>query len=90
MAYSYFKDTGVSYLEEDRDRGPFMIRIGGTSDFVSDVDKHWAGGVKICEGWSNPEALKFSTMDEALEVAEQVWDIEGFHTTIEATNEVGS
>jgi len=75
--------TGVTFYEEDRGNGPFIIRIGGTSDFVSLVDPHWAGGVEICEGWGNPKALMFGTMDEALKVADQVWDIEGFHTSIE-------
>ena len=78
--------TGVTFYEEDRENGPFMIRIGGTSDFVSFIDPHWAGGVEICQGWENPKALKYGTMDEALKAADQVWDIEGFHTSIETVN----
>ena len=79
---------GVTFYEDDRDRGPFMIRIGGTSEFVSEIDPHWKrswppGKVELVEGWGHSRALKFSTMDEALSAADQVWDIEGFHTSIE-------
>ena len=73
----------VTFYEDDRGNGPFMIRIGGSKDFVSVLDPHWAGGVELCEGWGNPKALVFNTMDEALKAADQVWDIEGFHTSIE-------
>jgi hypothetical protein len=87
---TYFKDTGAQYFEEDREKGPFMIRIGGTSEFVSDIDPDWKrawppGKVEVVEGWNNRKALKFGTMDDAIKAAVQVWDIEGFHTTIEAT-----
>ena len=75
--------TGVTFFEDDRDKGPFMIRIGGTRDFVSVLDTHWAGGVETCEGWCNPKALLFETLDAALKAADAVWDIEGFHTSIE-------
>ena len=74
---------GVTFYEDDREKGPFKIRIGGTSEFISEIDNHWAGGVKICEGWENTSALLFKTMDAALKAADVVWDIEGFHTTIE-------
>ena len=79
---------GVTFYEDDRSLGPFKIRIGGTSNFVSEIDPHWKrawppGKVNVVEGWDNPQALKFNTMDEALEAADKVWDIEGFHTTIE-------
>jgi hypothetical protein len=30
--------------------------------------------------------MVFLTMDEALSAADQVWKIEGFHTSIEATD----
>ena len=74
---------GVTFYEEDRGQGPFTIRIGGTSEFVS-----WIGQsrVNIVEGWNNPKALQFSTMEEALRAADQVWDIEGYHTSIEVAN----
>ncbi len=84
---------GVTFYEEDRECGPFMIRIGGTSEFVSSIQtgyySRWGGppeGVMIVEGWENPKILTFGTMDEALEAADKVWDIEGFHTSIEAMN----
>ena len=85
---------GVTFFEDDRQRGPFLIRIGGTSEFVSDIDPDWKrcwppGKVEVVEGWENPRALKFDTMDAALEAADHVWDIEGFHTSIEPTNHAG-
>ena len=79
---------GVTFYEDDREKGPFTIRIGGTNEFVSDIDPDWKrswppGKVDVVEGWDNQKALKFDTMDKALEAADQVWDIEGFHTSIE-------
>ena len=87
---TYFKDTGVRYFEDDRENGPFMIRIGGTSEFVSDIDPDWKrswppGKVEVVKGWSNRKALKFNTMDAAIRAACKVWNIEGFHCEIEAT-----
>ena len=84
--------TGVTFYEDDRDNGPFMIRIGGTNEFVSEIDPHckrsWPpGNVEICEGWLNPNTMVFDTMDEALEAADKVWGIEGYHTSIEIMNE---
>ena len=86
---SRFKDTGVTFYEEDRENGPFTIRVGGTSEFVSDIDPHWKracppGKVEVVEGWDNTKILKFYTMDAAIEAAVSVWDIEGYHTSIEA------
>jgi len=80
--------TGVTFYEDDRGYGPFMIRIGGTSDFVSEIDPHYErcsppGKVETTPGWRNPLALSFNTMDEALVAADQVWEIEGIHTSIE-------
>ena len=79
---------GVTWYEDDRDNGPFKIRIGGTSDFVKEIDTTWKrnwppGRVLYCSGWDDPSALSFKTMEEALEAADQVWDIEGMHTSIE-------
>lgn len=83
---------GVTFYEDDRGQGPFKIRIGGTREFVSkivDVFNGWPdGNVEIVEGWDNPRALIFRTMDEALLAADKVWDIEGFHTSIEAINAI--
>ncbi len=81
---------GVTFYEDDRGRGPFKIRIGGTREFVSEIDpdykRSWPPGqVLVCEGWDNPEALTYRTMDEALLAADLVWEIEGFHTSIEVT-----
>ena len=80
--------AGVTFYEDDRDRGPFKIRIGGTNEFVSEIDPdfkycHPPGQVLTCVGWNNPEALTYFTMDQALAAADQVGDIEGFHTSIE-------
>jgi|TARA_R110000824_G_C14901411_1_gene645491 hypothetical protein len=79
---------GVTFYEEDRDSGPFMIRIGGTSEFVSFIDaddpSSWPPGcVDTVDGWENSKVLTYNTMDEALAAADVVWDIEGFHTNIE-------
>jgi len=79
---------GVTFYDDDRGNGPFMIRIGGTSEFVSEIDPDWEravppGKVDLVEGWDNPNALRFDTMDDALEGGRQVVDIEGFHTSIE-------
>ena len=83
---------GVTFHEDDRDKGPFMVRIGGTNEFVSSIQSgyysRWGSpekDVTIVEGWDNPKSLKFDTMEAALIAADEVWDIEGFHTSIEAT-----
>ncbi len=83
---------GVTFYEDDRESGPFTIRIGGTSEFVSSIDPNWKyawppGKVELVKGWDNPKALKFETMEKALEAASVVGDIEGFHTSIEVTCE---
>ena len=82
--------TGVTFYEEDREKGPFTIRIGGTSEFVSkivEVFSAWPDGyVEVVEGWENPNSMTFETMDAALTAADQVWNIEGFHTSIECTH----
>lgn len=87
---SRFRDTGVTFYEDDRGGGPFKIRIGGTSEFVSNVDPNWErawppGKVDVVIGWENPLALTYETMDSAIKAAVQVWDIEGFHTSIESS-----
>ena len=88
---SNYKDTGVTYYEKDRGKGPFIIRIGGTREFVSSIQtgyySRWGSPAKkvtLVEGWDNPTIRPYQTMDEAIRAAVQVWDIEGFHTTIEA------
>ena len=79
---------GVTFYEDDRGNGPFVIRIGGTREFVSGIDKDcprsWPPGhVDLCEGWDNPSSLRYDTMNEALTAADLVWNIEGYHTSIE-------
>jgi hypothetical protein len=86
---SIFRDTGVTFYDDDREKGPFTIRIGGTNEFVSDIDPNWdrawpPGKVEMVEGWDNPKTLRFDTMDAAIKAATQVWDIEGIHTSVEA------
>jgi hypothetical protein len=66
----------------------YKIRLGGTSEFVSAIDSHAShcyppGEVKFVEGWNNPSALVYETYEEAIDAADQVGDIEGFHTTVE-------
>lgn len=66
----------------------FVIRIGGTSDFVSKIDPndprcYPPGSVDIVSGWNNPQALRFATREEAEQAAKQVFEIEGFHNTVE-------
>jgi len=80
----------VTFHEDDRGKGPFMIRIGGTSEYVTNIQtgyySRWGSpdrSVTLCEGWNNQDILSYQTMDEALEAASQVWEIEGFHTSIE-------
>jgi hypothetical protein len=82
---------GVTYFEDDRNSGPFSIRIGGTSEFVSEIDPDWKRSwppgkvvtVEDPDNWPPAKALKYDTMDEALVAADQVWEIEGYHTSIE-------
>ena len=83
---------GVTFYEEDRDSGPFMIRSGGTSEFVSNIQddyySRWGSpgkGVTLVEGWENPKTMMFETMDDALKAADKVWRIEGIYISIEAT-----
>lgn len=64
----------------------FAIRIGGTNDFVSKIDPNdprcWPpGSVDVVPGPT--KALHFETEEEAKEASEQVFQIEGFHNTIE-------
>ena len=81
---------GVTFYEDDRDKGPFMIRLGGTNEFVSDIRTGYysrfgspAQSVTFVEGWDNPAIRLYQTMDAALEAADLVWEIEGIHTSIE-------
>lgn len=83
--------SGILFSETERGSGPFKIRVGGTNEFVSAIDptcnRSWPpGNVDFVEGWDNSKALIYNTMDEALTAAKLVWDIEGFHLSIEAMN----
>jgi hypothetical protein len=83
------KFEGVTWHEEDRDGGPFMVRIGGTREFVSIIDpdcnRSWPrGSVKTVDGWDNPLAMKYNSLDEAKDAGASVWEIEGFHNSVEA------
>lgn len=82
--------SGITFYEEDRTKGPFKIRVGGTNDFVSEINtgyyNRWgtpSKGVVLVEGWDNPAIWVFQTMDAALHAAGQVYDIEEIHTSIE-------
>lgn len=91
---------GINFHEEDRGKGPFAIRIAGTKDFVSKVQSgyysRWGQPIKrvaLVEGWDHPSISIFQTMDEALQTAKQVWEIEALHTSIEIfhfSNQTGS
>ena len=66
----------------------FLIRIGGTNDFVSKIDPndkrcYPPGSVDTVPGWSNPKALRWSTKEEAEAASRLVFEIEGFHNTVE-------
>jgi len=85
---------GVYWSEDDRDKGPFVIRLGGTSEFVSNINPHdemsWPPGrVDFVKGWENSASLTYEEMDDAIKAASQVWDIEGFHTSVEALGRFG-
>lgn len=74
---------GVTYHVDDKDLGPFTLRISGTSaEFVSFIDDY-DGIVDTVAGWNNKKALMFSTLEAALNAADQVWTIEGYYTTVE-------
>ena len=81
---------GVTFYEDDRGKGPFMIRLGGTNEFVSDIRTGYysrfgspAQSVTLVEGWDNPAIRLYQTMEAALEAVDLVWEIEGIHTSIE-------
>jgi|TARA_Y100000296_G_scaffold66644_1_gene78815 hypothetical protein len=66
----------------------YKLRLGGTNKFVSDIDPYYnlcrpIGKVDFVEGWDNLNALIFPTKVLAERAKETVWDIEGFHTSIE-------
>ena len=79
---------GVNWHEDQRDKGPFSIRIGGSNDFVSKIDPNDRrsippGSVSLVQGRTHPDVIQFDTLDDALEAGSQVFQIEGFHNSIE-------
>ena len=73
----------------------YKIRLGGTSEFVSKIDPLAAhcypiGEVTFVEGWNNPEALSWSTKTSAERATSQIFDIEGFHCTVEKVADTSS
>ena len=66
----------------------YKIRLGGTNEFVSDIDPTWKcacppGKVEFVKGWNNPSALVYETYEAAKAAADEVEYIEGFHTSVE-------
>jgi hypothetical protein len=93
MESGVLKDSGITYYEDDRGKGPFIIRIGGTSKFVSNIQtgyySRWGSPAKkvtLVEGWNNPSIRSYQTMDEEIEAAAQVRDIEGFYMSVETVS----
>lgn len=83
---------GVTYYEEDRGKRPFMLRIGGSNDYVSAIKPNDdtccpPGSVNVVAGRSHSGTMKFHTMHIALVAADRVFQIEGFHVSIEPTKE---
>ena len=81
--------VGVYWSEEDRGSNTFMLRLGGTNEFVSKISPNDTkcfppGSIETVKGWCNLNALRFDTLDEALEAGAQAWDAEGCHINIEA------
>ena len=64
----------------------FLIRIGGTNNFVSNINPTDPtccppGSVETVRGREG--AIEFETQEEAKEASRLVFEIEGFHNTIE-------
>ena len=81
---------GVIYRKEDRGKGPFVLRQSGTSNFVTNINTSYysrfgspAEKVELQEGWGNPAALSFKTMDQAIAAAKEAYKIEGYYFSIE-------
>lgn len=81
---------GVIYHDEDRGKGPFVLRQSGTSNFVTKIKTGYysrfgspAEAVELKEGWGNPAALSYQTMDKAIAAAKEAYRIEGYYFSIE-------
>ena len=77
----------VTFYEEDRNKGPFKIRISGTSDFVSKINTHLSSHhpekIEVINNWENPKVLLYDNMQTAIQAASQVYITTGLHTSIE-------
>ena len=90
---SYESSEGVYYNLDDKDKGPFTLRISGTTKFIKEINLTYYGRfggpgseeVHTCNGWENPEALSFETMHRAIEAAKHAHRIEGFYISIETS-----
>lgn len=65
---------------DDKDSGPFLLRVCGTNDYISTI---MTDSITTTKGMDSKAALMFSTIEEALEVADQVWEIEDRRISIE-------
>lgn len=63
----------------------FKIRLGGTSEFLSKIDRK-RDECKFVKGWDNLDAILFETFKEAKAASNAVWEIEGFHNSVENMN----
>ena len=66
----------------------FAIRIGGTNEFVSKIDPDDSscmppGSVDLVEGRDHKDVLVFHSLEEAEAASKEVFEIEGFHNTVE-------
>jgi hypothetical protein len=68
----------IIYYEEDRNHGPFIIRVSGAREFVSRVDNR---GIHYSEDPN--EAIKYDYFDEAIEAAKEVYEQDDMQLSIE-------
>jgi len=72
--------SNTVYHMDDKDSGPFLLRVCGTNDYISTI---MTDSITTTKGMDSKAALMFSTIEEALEVADQVWEIEDRRISIE-------
>ena len=84
---------GVIYHKEDIGNGPFILRQSGTNNFVTNITTNYysrfgnpAAHVVFGKGWDNPSLLVYRTMEDAIEAAIAVYEIEGTFISIETKN----
>ena len=85
---------GVLFYEDDRGNGPFILRQRGTNNFVTKLNEGYYSRfgtpralVEFGSGWDNPNSLTYETLSEAVHAANQVYNIEGFHISVEVKPE---